>query len=215
MPDFLGNARIPFAPSGKRKTLTMVVGVIWLGAILAGTFLLFAYASSPGKVGLPPAHWPDASGISRDPHLPTLVMFMHPHCPCSNASVGELSLLMAHCQNRVKVTVLFLRPAEMTDGWVESETWKEAARIPGVMVRRDEAGREAGLFHIETSGDTVLYDTKGDLLFHGGITISRGHSGDNPGRDSLQALLFGESSSVSNTPAFGCSLFECSSDLKP
>jgi hypothetical protein len=215
MPDSFVKAQIPFVLSGRRKASTAVFGVVWLGTVLAGTFLLIGYANSPGKSGLPPAHWPDGSRIARDRQLPTLVMFMHPHCPCSKASVGELALLMAQCQSRVKTTVMFLQPAEMNNDWVMTGTWEEASRIPGVTVRRDEAGDEASLFHVETSGDTVLYDAKGELLFHGGITISRGHSGDNPGRDSIQALLFGGTTSVSNTPAFGCSLFECSSNTRP
>jgi hypothetical protein len=136
---------------------------------------------------------------------------MHPHCPCSRASIGELALLMAHCQGRVDAQVLFLQPAEMSSDWVLTDLWREAARIPGVTVSRDEAGREARLFGAETSGDTALYDGQGRLMFHGGITIARGHSGDNPGRDALEALLLGTPTQQTNTPVFGCSLFECKS----
>lgn len=205
-----------FLPRGKRKALTAFLGVIWLGTVLAGTLFMLAYANSPGKAGEPPAQWPAASRISRHAGIPTLVMFMHPQCPCSKASVGELALLMAHCQGRVNTVVLFLQPAEMTNDWVLTDTWTEAKRIPGVTVQRDLSGNEARLFQVETSGDTVLYDTSGRRLFHGGITISRGHAGDNPGRDSLQALLLGRPASVTTTPAFGCSLFECpANNLRP
>jgi hypothetical protein len=141
-------------------------------------------------------------------------MFLHPHCPCSRASVGELALLMAHCQNRASVIVMFLQPTETTSNWVNTETWKAVTQIPGVIARRDEAGAEARLFRVETSGDTAVYSAKGDLLFHGGITISRGHSGDNPGRDSVEALLLDQPAAVTNTPAFGCSLFECTANNK-
>jgi hypothetical protein len=136
-------------------------------------------------------------------------MFIHPHCPCSKASVGELALLMAHCQGRVNAHVLFLQPTEATSDWVLTDTWREAARIPGVTVHRDEGGREARLFQAETSGDTALYDAMGGLMFHGGMTISRGHSGDNPGRDALQSMLLGGPAERTNTPAFGCRLFGC------
>ena len=196
------------------KALTAILGILWLASIFAGTFLMMGYANSPGKPGSPPAHWPNKSQISRDPLKPTLVMFLHPHCPCSKASVGELALLMAHCQNRANVTVMFLQPAETTSNWVNTETWKAVAQIPGVTAQRDEAGTEARLFHVETSGDTAVYSAKGDLLFHGGITISRGHSGDNPGRDSVEALLLDQPVSMTNTPAFGCSLFECPANNK-
>jgi hypothetical protein len=193
----------------------VTVGVVWLGAILTGTFVMLAYANSPDSAGSPPGNWPEASQVRRDPKLPTLVMFLHPHCPCSRATVGELALLMAHCQERVNAQILFLQPKEMPSNWAFTDLWREAARIPGVTVHRDEEGREAHLFHVETSGDSVLYDSSGALVFHGGITIARGHSGDNPGRDVMEALLSGKPVSSTNTPVFGCSLFECNEASHP
>lgn len=187
----------------------MTFGLVWLGIVVTGTFLMLAYANSSGHAGMPPVHWPKQSGVLPDQNRPTLVMFIHPHCPCSKASIGELALLMAHCQGQVNAHVLFLQPEEMDSTWSMTDTWKDAARIPGVTVQHDDAGREARFFHAETSGDTALYDAKGNLLFHGGITIARGHSGDNPGRDTLQALLLGEPAQLTNTPAFGCPLFGC------
>jgi len=196
-------------PSGKRRFLALTTGIAWLATIVAGSFLLLAYSNTPGKAGSPPENWPQSSHVPRDRERPTLIMFMHPHCPCSRASIGELAQVMAHCQGRVSAHVFFLQPAEMMTNWVQTDTWREAAKIPGVTVRRDEAGREARLFGAETSGDTALYDENGRLMFHGGITISRGHSGDNPGHDTVQALLLGEAAQRTNTPTFGCSLFEC------
>ncbi len=211
----LATVPAPSPPKGRSKVWTTILAVAWLGVVVTGTFLLMAYANSPGKSESPTMHWPGDSRIVHDQSRPTLVMFMHPHCPCSKASVGELAGLMAHCQGRVNVTVMFLHPTEMSNDWVLTDTWNQAGKIPGVTVQQDEAGREARLFHAETSGDTLLYNASGDLLFHGGITISRGHSGDNPGRDSLQALLLGQTTSITNTPTFGCSLFECSANNKP
>jgi hypothetical protein len=80
--------------------------------------------------------------------------------------------------------------------------------IPGVTVHLDDAGREARLFASMTSGETLLFDAEGRLKFHGGITASRGHSGDNAGRDALEALLRGQASQQVITPVFGCSLFD-------
>jgi hypothetical protein len=195
--------------SGKNRISGVTVGIAWLATIVTGTFLLLAYSNSPGAPGSPPENWPQSSEVPRDTERPTLVMFIHPHCPCSRASIDELAQVMAHCQGRVSANVLFLRPTEMATDWVLTDTWREAGRIPGVTVRRDDEGREARLFGAQTSGDTALYDAKGQLLFHGGITISRGHSGDNLGHDTVQALLLGEPAPRTNTPAFGCSLFEC------
>src|ERR1700722_1194609 len=151
------------------------MGAVWLGIVLAGTFLMVAYANPPGEAGTPPASWPDSSRLPRNPHRATLVLFIHPHCPCSRASIGELALLMAHSQGRVNAHVLFLQPAGMTQEWTETDTWRAAVLIPGVTAHRDRAGQEARLFGAETSGNTMLYDVQGRLMFNGGITIARGH----------------------------------------
>jgi hypothetical protein len=116
---------------------------------------------------------------------------------------------MAHCQGRVDVHVFFLQPAGMNAEWAQTDTWRDATRIPGVTVHRDDDGQVARLFGAETSGHTALYSGGGRLLFYGGITAARGHSGDNTGRDAVQALLFHQPAPQTNTPVFGCSLFSC------
>ena len=194
---------------------TTLIGLGWLVVIVAATFMMVAYANSPGPAASPPGNLPDSSQISRDTKHATLVMFMHPRCPCSRASIGELALLMTHCPGRVNAHVFFLKPAEMPDDWVQTDTWREAAAIPGVVVHQDNAGSEARRFHVETSGDLVLYDTKGQLTFHGGITGARGHSGDNAGRSTVEALLLNQPAQTNRTPVFGCSLFECRSQAAP
>jgi hypothetical protein len=87
-----------------------------------------------------------------------------------------------------------------------------------VTVVRDDDGREARRFGVEASGETLLYDADGSLLFSGGITAARGHAGDNAGRTELVSLLNHEPSSRTNivdrtgshrdaTSVFGCPLF--------
>ncbi|HKI71133.1 MAG TPA: RedB protein [Verrucomicrobiae bacterium] len=199
--------------SAKSSFPTIIAALIWLGVTVTATLLMVAYANAPGQSGLPPMNWPKSSQVPRDTDRPTLVMFVHPHCPCSKASISELALLMTYCQEHINAHVVFLKPANTAQDWMLTSSWREAAAIPYVTVHCDEAGREAQLFLAETSGDTVLYDAKGNLLFHGGITISRGHSGDNPGRSALQTLVLDQSAQqtqtpVLQTPVFGCSLFE-------
>jgi hypothetical protein len=174
---------------------------------------MLAYANSPGAAGLPPANWPVSSRVPRDKNLATLVIFVHPHCPCSRASIGELALLMAHCQGKVNAQVFFLKPAEVAEDWAKTGLSRDASAIPDVAVHLDEAGREARLFHVATSGDVLLYAANGQLVFHGGITGSRGHSGDNAGRSAVEALLLNKPAQ-SSAPVFGCSLFECSAQTK-
>jgi hypothetical protein len=208
-----GNGVLAASPGSARKISRPILfaGLVWLTVIVSSTFLMLAYANSPGAAGSPPGNWPVASNLPRDNSRPALVMFVHPRCPCSRASMDELALLMAHCQGRVNAHVFFLKPAEKADDWAHTDLWREAAAIPGVTVHQDDAGSEARLFNVETSGDLLLYDAKGRLIFHGGITSARGHSGDNAGRSNVQALLLNQPAQLSETPIFGCSLFECRS----
>ena len=195
----------------RRNGLTWLAALVWLAVAACGLALMQQYAATPGDAGAPPAHWPAASRIPLDAKLPTLLLFAHPQCPCSRATMGELDLLMARAQGRVKVQVWFLKPDHTAANWTNTDLWSSAAAIPGVTVREDRSGREAALFHAETSGQTLLYHPDGRLMFQGGITIARGHAGDNPGRSALYELLTEPDGSQAGepikTPVFGCSLF--------
>jgi hypothetical protein len=190
-----------------RRGLAMNLAAgIWLAAILTVMAVITNYSNIPGAAGVTPAEWPAQSKLLVESGLPTLVMFAHPHCPCTEASLGELELLMATNQGRVNAQVVFIQPPGTTEEWVKSDLWRKAVAIPGVKVSSDPGGIETQRFHAETSGHTVLYDTTGRRLFTGGITIARGHMGDNPGLDTLAAMLAHEQTSQAQTPIFGCTL---------
>ncbi len=70
----------------------------------------------------------------------------------------------------------------------------------------DRDGRDARLFDAHTSGQALLYDASGRLVFKGGITASRGGYGQNAGADAILALTAGVVPKRSLTPVFGCSL---------
>jgi hypothetical protein len=180
--------------------------LFWLLAVGMGMGVVWRHALSAGLPGSPPTQWPTGSQIQRAPGRATLIMLAHPHCPCTRASLGELALLMARCQGRVTTTVLFVKPDDASDGWEKTDLWDQAALIPGVKVLRDNKGVEARRFRSLTSGQTLLYDVAGTLLFSGGITGARGHAGDNDGRSTIVALLTGGMADRAETPVFGCSL---------
>jgi hypothetical protein len=184
------------------------VFVLWIAIAAAGLGALWRYAQTPGPGADAPERWPASSRIARDDGRPTLVVFAHPKCACSRATIGELAVLMAHVPQRSpSAHVLFFRPSQAGDEWAETDLWQSAAHIPGVSVADDLDGAEAARFGSTVSGQALLYGTDGRLLFSGGITSARGHSGDNDGRTALTALLTGPASPhVPVTPVFGCSL---------
>jgi hypothetical protein len=134
-------------------------------------------------------------------------MFIHPQCPCSRASLGELANLMAHSPNRPNAYVAFVAPKGYPTSWVKSELWRTAAAIPGVHTVIDPDGLETRRFHSTTSGNVSLYNVAGDLVFSGGITPSRGHFGDSEGLDFALASLSGTTAKPYHSPVFGCPLF--------
>ena len=180
----------------------------WLAVVVSGSAVLMIHSQTPGEEGgRSPGRWPASSHIPRRADRPTLVMFAHPKCPCTRASIEELAILMARCQGLVNARVVFFKPEDAAEDWNETDTWKNAAAIPGVEVQTDKNGSEAATFDAAISGHVVLYDAQGQLLFNGGITEARGHSGDNEGLTAIIDLLHGKTSQPA-TPIFGCPIQE-------
>jgi len=194
------------APASFSKARWIALVAVWVAAAGAGMTALAAYKSRPGPAGTSPAQWPASSGIHRTPGLPTLVMFAHPLCPCTEASLAELARLMRRVDGKLSAHVLFIRPDGTPESWARSANWKLAAHIPGVSVAADSDSAEALRFGSGTSGEVVFYDADGALRFSGGITPARGHQGDNPGSDRIAALVAGGAGGFEGTPVFGCPL---------
>jgi hypothetical protein len=174
---------------------------------------MFRYQSSAGTQTNAPAVWPVQSHICASSNKATLLMILHPHCPCSRASVRELNQLMAKCEGLIEAHVIFVKPHGFAEGWEKSDLWKAAASIPGVSIHCDDEGNEARLFQAATSGQTLVYDKSGKLFFSGGVTAGRGHSGDNPGAKAISTLLSNTRTDASQTPVYGCSLFESAATI--
>lgn len=202
-------------PPTKRNRSVLFVGIVsWLSLAILGLWLLWGYETTPGIAAESPRQWPAESRIKLATDHQTLVMLAHPHCPCTRASLGELASIMAHSGGRVRAYVLFIKPEGFSDGWELTDLWQTASDIPGVRTILDGDGREARLFHAATSGETILYDPQGRLLFSGGITGSRGHFGDNAGQAAVIALVNDETTDHSDTAVFGCPLFNPRSECK-
>jgi hypothetical protein len=189
-----------------RKRLWLVLGVFWLVSVGAGMGVLWKYENTAGAAGDPPANWPVQSRIPRTKGLPTIVVMGHPKCPCTRATIGELAVMMTRLHNRAKAVVVFVRPHGTPDGWDDTDLRHSAAEIPGVTVMSDLDEVEVDRFNAEVSGQTMLYDAGGKLLFSGGITASRGHSGDSAGRSSIVSFVTGGTAELTRTPVFGCDL---------
>ena len=194
----------------KNRLILIAIVALWLFMISTGIGFLWNYESTPGVAAAAPDRWPADSRIKLAADRATLIMLAHPHCPCTRASIGELARLMTQAQGRVTAYVLFVKPPNFSTEWEKTDLWASAAAIPGVQVLGDDEGIEAGRFNAATSGQTMLYDPAGKLLFSGGITSARGHAGDNAGRSAVVSLLTTDETDEAEqkeTPVFGCPLF--------
>jgi hypothetical protein len=183
----------------------LLLCALWLLAVGAGLGEMLKYELTSGRAGAPPKHWPEQRELSLDSKRATLVMFAHPKCPCTRTSVEELNRLLAQCRGRVAAHVVFFAPENAPDDWTQTDLWKSAADIPGVTVQADRGGGIAQQFGADTSGQVVLYSSRGELLFQGGITAGRGHAGDNQGANSIISRLDNHGGGQ-ETCVFGCSL---------
>ncbi len=193
--------------SSRTKIVLAALGLLWTAAVGTGLACLWVYAATPGNHGGTPSRWPVECGVVPAVDRPTLLVFAHPRCPCTRATIGELARLMARRQGRVDARVLFYTPRDAADDWRQTDLWDMAREIPGVSVAGDEDGVEAARFSVATSGHAILYAADGRLLFSGGLTAVRGHAGDNPGRTAIESLLADRETGVDRTPVFGCGLF--------
>src|SRR5438477_10574177 len=103
------------------RSAVVLVAAGWLVAVTGGLRLLWGYSTAPGMSASAPVDWPRDTLLARDPNLDTLVMFVHPMCPCSRASAAELSRLIARCDGKIAVKVIAVQPKSAPEDWESSE----------------------------------------------------------------------------------------------
>lgn len=190
------------------KPAHVLGSLLWIAISFAGLSSLTKYKAEPGSQGVASAGWPAGSRLRRDPDRPTLVLFLHPRCPCSRASLEELVAILSRAGHRARVLVALYRPSAEPESWGKTDVWRKAADLPGVTALFDLDGMEARRFGASTSGHAVLYDAGGRLRFSGGITGARGRLGDNPGRRAVIEFLVSGASRGAGAPVFGCPILE-------
>lgn len=171
------------------QTTLWVAGLAWTMAVIAGMVLLLRYEFTPSAVAEVTSTWPNDASFQASRTRPALILFVHPHCPCTRATVEQLNHFLARHGERVQTFVVFVRPPGVPVGWERTDIWRTVAGLPGVTAVVDEKGRDQRRFGARVSGETLLFDAAGRLLFRGGITPSRGHIGPSAGSDAIVALL--------------------------
>ena len=181
---------------------------MWAVGLVAGFSWLMAYQTEAGAAAVPPGEWPADSGLPFDPQRSNFVIFAHPKCPCTRATLDELEVVLTQRRTEIQSTLCVFDPEGVAPDWAETSLVQRAKRIPGLNVIVDRDGTIAANFGAMTSGQTIMFDRDGRRLFAGGITGTRGHAGENRGRNLVLALAKGEICASPRTPVFGCALHE-------
>jgi hypothetical protein len=199
-------------PRFRTNLLLFGLAVVWLGVAGTGMWALHRHDTTAGAAAVAPTDWPAGSSLARDANHDTLIVFMHPRCPCSRATVDVLTELVArasaaHVRQNLSITVCMNQPADADESWDHTALWRQAAAVPGARLIADRDGAEARRFGAETSGQAMLYDPHGRLLFSGGLTESRGEAGESEGMDAILRSLGGSPAAAKAAPVYGCELF--------
>ena len=139
---------------------------------------------------------------------PSILLFVHPRCPHSIATVRQLRNILLRENYEINIRLSVLCPPDCRDDWYETSLLEEARRIQGIQVVLDYGGTLTKRYGALTSGMLLFYNDRNQLVFQGGITPTLGHEGDCPGRHSLEQALAGETPKQAQSQVFGCQLFE-------
>ena len=195
-------------PPRRRVSRPLLIALIATWTLVGGGGLAVSalHGAQGTAVGASPPLWPSASRLERVAERPTLLIFAHPRCPCTRATIRELERLLARTGNAFEVRLALFHPTGTPASWSSGALWDDAASIPGVTVVGDEGGAEARRFDATSSGTVLLYDRSGVLRFRGGITPARGHEGDSAGAESIVRWVHGGQADP-RSMVFGCPIW--------
>jgi len=175
-----------------RLRLPLVV-LAWLSFAVAGFCVWERYDATAGPVSPAAVSAHEASRLS---------LYLHPQCPCSQASLAEFGeLVKAHGRPGRAV---FVCPPDSDADFAQGELLTMAGRLPGIRVALDRDGVEARRVGAVTSGCVVATDDHGHVCFRGGLTLARGRGGR---ASAVLQLLAEPPGGLTTAPVFGCPLF--------
>lgn len=189
-----------------KKNWLLLCAFVWLIVLTGSVCLIFKYDSVPGLAARPTGDWPSSSSISHSSKTNTLVMLLHPRCPCSRASLRQVATLKTSDRS-LRCVFLFYAPTRFEKGWEKTDIWIAAAEIPDAQLVSDVDGAEARKFGGATSGQTYIFDRNGNLRYSGGLTEGRGHEGECLSLDlALRSLKSGSKAAYGEV--FGCPILD-------
>lgn len=192
--------------------------IVWLAAVVALMSWQIRRETTPGTAGTTLWTPPTELAAFQEADKGLVVMAIHPMCPCTRASLAEFANFAATDGQANVLLVLACVPPHGDQSWMEADTCRQAQEIAGVRFMMDPDGRIASALGMRTSGHVVAYAADRKLLFSGGITPARGHTGPNSGLIALRTMKSARSRTripddggtsylaMEISPVFGCPL---------
>lgn len=197
-----------------KRLIVFSAACLWLLGIAFGMNLMMTHETDAGPRAQPhtiiePSALSTIQSFHSKPY--SLVMFAHPHCVCTKASLAELRWLAEQCSERAQIITVFVKPEGAPDDWLNADNCQLAKSISEATMQIDEHATLARTFGAMTSGHVFLINREGEILFSGGITQARGVEGESDGRRAIYTLTTENNLQVSETPiqtnVFGCLLY--------
>lgn len=193
--------------TARRTRLAVAAGgVLWTAAVVGGFAVAMIHERTHAPDHPVATCWPKGSICQPPADNPMLVVFIHPKCPCTRASLEEITHLNRRCGDQLEMQFVFLQPHDASWRSEETEHWRTVRNLNAGRSVVDTAGLEHRRFNATTSGEVFLFTTNGQLAFHGGVTVGRGHAGESAGRLAIEAIVKKSLSPLNRAPVFGCAL---------
>ncbi len=175
----------------------MLGGIAWACAIVFVMAGALVYDTKPGKqpVGEPGLR-------AADPGRWTLLMVVHPDCPCTKASLRNLAAIVETTRLPLKVQIVAAMP-QRYDGPKSNLTL--ARGIPKATVTVLDADVAIQRHGALTSGHLFVFDPDRRLVYSGGVTPARGAEDATSSIRWFRALVE-QRAVASSAPTYGCSL---------
>lgn len=144
--------------------------------VILGMVLVSRREFIPSPVAQGATTWPAAAPIPISLERPTLVMFVHPECPCSIQSMEALSRILQGFGEQVDAHLVFYTWDPSEPDPRDGKLWRSAEVLSSVTLHADRGGRITDLFHVTSSGHALLYGG-GKLLYSGVLSTSSDDTG--------------------------------------
>lgn len=178
---------------------------------LVGLLFLADYSAAPGPFAANPRELAiedlPAGSLPSDLSASTKVLlFYHPKCPCTLATIRNLNRLSSQFSSHVRIVAFAYQPQGEPNSWIESQTTRILRSNELTEVFVDPDGKTSKSFGALTSGHLLVYDRDNLLAFSGGITHLRGHEGDSCASSEFVRCVRGRNTEATRWPVFGCAI---------